>query len=462
MDENYVDEQVLRARWERGVESRWDIDRESNRQFYDWAWEGLAADRDVAIALGNLEFAAEELVESTHHWVEGLHLEPPSRTPASSGTRDFTRQLQGADVYKQRRKPGTDGPAKTSVGARISAISEYISKIAAVDPYVVGFRDRVLGSPTQTLSAEEAHRLVSSPAACFFPLELFGELGISPLEHEATLERHDTVLQDGESWHRATIFFDSHDIRRTVNFQDVGRGTIVRLWWPGEGGYANPIAVWVGSLLGEVQQLSKRLARKHPWKEDQAAYFILCCGDILAGALMGKWSSHTNKGVAAHLYNRTTITLTADSWLPAQIVAEAYRSLQRQIHGKKNRRPELRNVEVFRFVLDKAEVEITDRGERLGKLALSMTWREILEDWNRVYPEADAWHYKNARTTGVQNFRRDFDRGQEAVIGTRFGLPGVPDQPRTAAETKAAFERMLENLKRPGAVFVEATDEEIS
>ena len=66
----------------------------------------------------------------------------------------------------------------------------------------------------------------------------------------------------------------------------------------------------------------------------------------------------------------------------------------------------------------------------------------ILSHWQwtllRRYPE-------------VRNFHRDFDRGQQAVIGTEWGLPGIPGQPLTyqekLVEAKASKERIMMMLK---------------
>jgi len=56
------------------------------------------------------------------------------------------------------------------------------------------------------------------------------------------------------------------------------------------------------------------------------------------------------------------------------------------------------------------------------------------------------------RYSEVRNFRCDFDRGQQAVIGTEWGLPGVPGQPltyyqRKLAEAEASKERLMMALK---------------
>jgi hypothetical protein len=107
--------------------------------------------------------------------------------------------------------------------------------------------------------------------------------------------------------------------------------------------------------------------------------------------------------------------------------------------------------------LDKAEVKFVSRSEYLARLIVPATWADLMQEWNEVYGPGHPWHY-----TEASNFGRDFARGQQAVAGTKYALTGIPGEPRTAAEAKARLERLLENLRRPGAKFVDVANEEIS
>jgi hypothetical protein len=119
--------------------------------------------------------------------------------------------------------------------------------------------------------------------------------------------------------------------------------------------------------------------------------------------------------VAAHKYRRVTIKLEVESWVPSEIVRKAYSQLQRELHGaRNNRRPSGRNVEVFRFVVDQSEIDLANTGEYLARLKLS-PWRQILDSWKKQFSESDPRRYPD-----VRNVRRDFDRGQQAVIGTKW------------------------------------------
>jgi hypothetical protein len=64
-----------------------------------------------------------------------------------------------------------------------------------------------------------------------------------------------------------------------------------------------------------------------------------------------------------------------------------------------------------------------------------------LESWNKQFSESDPRRYQD-----VRNFRRDFDRAQQAVIGTGWGLPGHRGQPMSADEGRKKAERGKERI----------------
>jgi hypothetical protein len=192
------------------------------------------------------------------------------------------------------------------------------------------------------------------------------------------------------------------------------------LWWSGndEGTQAEPIKVWPGSELWYLRNHSSRLARHYPWTEDQACYFILTGRTIKIATISGRFST-SDTGVAAHRYHRDTITLEIDSWMPSEYVRQAYHNIQHGLLGENNRQPELRNVEVFRFVVAHSKLQVVNREEGLAKLTIPK-WKELRELWNKKYQEGHEWHYHKKKE---HRFSRDFYRGQEVVTGTRALSP---------------------------------------
>lgn len=273
---------------------------------------------------------------------------------------------------------------------RIAAFSEYLARIVGTDHHVMWLRKRICGGLTRTISPEE------------------------------TLE-----------------FLETHSIPNNEPVE----GSVESLWWPDGSSHGRHFRALEGSILGELQRAVAYLEKRYPWTDDQAMYFILCGGVPQAATIRGTHRSSTMKGVPAHKYNRTTIKLEVESWVPSEIVRKAYSQLQSELHGyRNNRRPSSRNVEVFRFVLDQSEINVLDKKEYLARLELPR-WRQMLEDWNKQFSEDDPRRYGD-----VRNFRRDFDRGQRAVIGTEWGLPGVPSQPMSADEKRKEAEQSKERM----------------
>ena len=103
-------------------------------------------------------------------------------------------------------------------------------------------------------------------------------------------------------------------------------------------------------------------------------------------------------------------------------------------------------MEVFRFVLEQSELQIVNREEHLAKLAVPK-WKEKRRWWNERDPRGHKWHFHSSKDPDVRIFRRDFDRGQRAVIGTKWSLPGVPNEPMTRAEAMGRAQRILKVLR---------------
>ena len=103
-----------------------------------------------------------------------------------------------------------------------------------------------------------------------------------------------------------------------------------------------------------------------------------------------------------------------------------------------NRQPELHNVELFRFVVRHSRLQVVNREEGLAKLTIPQ-WKELRELWNEQYPEGHKWHYGKNRE---HRFSRDFYRGQQTVVGTKDGLPGVQGQPISRAEVQGINKRL--------------------
>jgi hypothetical protein len=66
--------------------------------------------------------------------------------------------------------------------------------------------------------------------------------------------------------------------------------------------------------------------------------------------------------------------------------------------------------------LAQSKLQVVSSQEGLAKLTIP-TWKKLRELWNEQYSEGHKWHYGKDREN---RFRRDFYRGQMALIGPRM------------------------------------------
>lgn len=383
-----------RSAWESELTQRYEINLDRDREFLDSLWEeqilpGLPAEREAAE--GDGPSFLRQLVET-----------------AASLCEAYLRGLkQGSNGGAGGRPPGLT--AENDIGRRlrfdsktkihVQALSEYLSKIAVVERQVMEFRRRYLGGPAKVLT----------------PLEIPGIL---------------------ESWSAAPTDEKEDDVY--IHWPEEARTTRFRgSFW---------------SAIGALDRLGSYLARRYPWTKDQATHFVLCGGTPQVKTVSGKRSVSLGAGPAAHKFSRATITLEIEAWMPPELVKKAYVRVQREVdnggsmigEADRTRRGHGRKAEVFRFVVARTGVKVVSEAENLGKLELLHGWRELRELWDSHLSVGHAWRYGEA---GHRNFRRDFARGQEAIICSKWGLPGYPGQPKTAAEAEAGVELFVERLR---------------
>ena len=370
----------LRAAWESELR-KFGINPDTDWELLDWLWDTVARDHAFEIQAG-ADNVLESMVEAARlpcvsvvQFPRGGNGEGRSSGSSNAGG--------GEDLSGQIR---FDTKTKTHV----KALSEYLSKIAAVEPRVMEFRRRYLGGPMATVALDEVPRLLKEWSA------------------DPGAESEDDV----------SIYWFAE--QRPTRFR---------------GGY------W--SAIGAIDRLGNYLAKKYPWNKDQALDFVLCEGVWQVNTVSGKRRNSKGVGPAAHKFDRYTITLEVEAWMPPELVKKAYAKFQREsdvgaLTGKATttRRSYGRKAEVFRFVVGRSEIVVASEKENLGKLVLSDSWRELQKLWDDHLPTDHAWRYGEK---GWRNFHRDYMRGQEAVIGNEYGLPGVPHQPRTAEQIQESL-----------------------
>jgi hypothetical protein len=340
------------------------------------------------------------------------------------------------------RKEGRKSPPKAELllsgyeKERAEALGEYLALRASLHPLVVRFRNEVLGG--RPLTRPQANELAYSAAASRFPIAWFGQRNIPLSGHNATFNEHGVVLaEDGNETfvEYEEIFVDPPgEVFVAVLPVSVAYDDLERLRWLDEGRYFakhehfsslrrdreyTHIPVYPGSVLDDLRQLSRRLVEElsRAWSEPQAAWFVLTDEVEAPHAITG----HYDYAGGEMAYG--TITLRVEPWVPAETVVKIYQQLQSDMLGHRPRAPSLRNVAVFRFVVEQLRASM-NTGEGSNETPRRAPWRELMELWNssdRARPEC--------RYSNENQFSRDFRRGGRAVVDAYGGTgPFLPQK----------------------------------
>jgi hypothetical protein len=256
------------------------LEKELGGPFTETTWKRFYKN-DVEYFLENqspeewqsLKDVAEDLFE----YEKELRLELASgcggeRTPRKRRQRQ-RKSRQNQEVVEKHWFPELSDEERL----RVEVYGEYLAKVAAADLYVARYRKRVLGERTATLTPQQAHSLIRSPAAQALPASLFRGMRITVGDHDAAFLEHDSGLDEEES-------VGEHAIIR-VRWPENAEGTESRVqsavtegeesavtegedlaWleFRNEQGEDDYMAVRQDSVLGELQQLASSLTRRFP------------------------------------------------------------------------------------------------------------------------------------------------------------------------------------------------------
>jgi hypothetical protein len=198
--------------------------------------------------------------------------------------------------------------------------------------------------------------------------------------------------------------------------------------------------VWVRhlSVLNELRWISVRLARVYPWEEAEASRFVLTGKPPRVPAVVGRLQARRDR---ATTYG--TITLTIQSWVPADVVYGFYRDMRHDAFAGNHQTVSERKIAVFRFVMGQHEVHPPEGGKpnpedgepkytivdsRVGpRLHLSRQtkakllrkpklikppWKVMLDRWNKQYTD---WTYKDEA-----NLKRDFHEARKTIVHPQY------------------------------------------
>jgi hypothetical protein len=348
--------------------------------------------------------------------------------PDVAGTEALVSRFHERDV---------EAPVKLDQKQRdfISAYSEFISKAIQLDYRILQFRRNVLGDAKRTISHEEATNLVRSPAAQRLSLDFFTESETPVVGHTAK-----RMPVEGAPYNLyvepPARFIDASEIQvRPMSFRWIGTNGVLE---------KHPVADF--SVLGDLQELCKYLAKHHPITEEMAAYLILCGGTVQVASLSGRLSNTLNAQVGAYAYDHSTITLTVPSWVRPDQVQQAYAKLRAQALAKNTYRSKSdRNIPIFRFVMERAEPyppKDLIPGTR-GTFKFP-PWGEMVKQWNKPLPKDHRWRFDQPGYTAEKMFRNAFADGYEAVTGMKYYRPRpLITNEEVKEETEAVKDRLM-------------------
>jgi hypothetical protein len=433
-------------------EVRAKIERALRRKLYDAVWQQLldagwvrdylngSLEEDPKEAWRVLKEVAENrlrLVEAVQSEIQDEDLpqseyQVGSEGPPSEGRRDTTTDTAVLDL-------------SLFIGAKsrpmLQATSTYFVWLLNQHPEVVRFRDEVLGG--KTLSLEQAHKLLGSYAARFFPLEWFSDWRIPVVGHTSEIiGGYDWGLHEQEVDHRVTLWVEPPGITKRVRYahpdtlildEDAEqissrcvlmkkRGSVAPPYNMGlpedPGNYETPnrpMAVWPGSVVDNLYVLVEELAdafrwpshvghtkTSRSWSKDAAAEFVLTGVAPLATLVPlvplarpidARLKLEENK----YLGSQRRIELNISPWVSAEEVTRAYKRMQKQVLEGRNRQPKPETLEVACFVWEEERRHEYNRP----------SWPVLCDRWNKEHPKDQFEDYRH--------FRTYFTRGAEAV-----------------------------------------------
>src|SRR5215218_8141886 len=210
------------------LEVRAKLERALRRKLYEAVWQNLLDDgwvrdylnesleEDLKEAWRDLKEAAENRLRLADEVLSEIQGEEQpqgayrvdSEAPLREGKKDETVVAAILDL-------------SLLIGAKsrpmLRATSGYFEWLANQRPEVLRFRDEVLGG--KTLALEEAHKLLGSYAARFFPLEWFSDWRIPVVGHTSEIVGgYDWGLHREEIDHRVTLWVDPPGITKRVRY----------------------------------------------------------------------------------------------------------------------------------------------------------------------------------------------------------------------------------------------------
>jgi hypothetical protein len=368
----------------------WLAKRLGLEEVLDPLWEDLVHDEYVKFALEGGKDERDDLLRVARRRLS-LH-------------RRLKRSKKRSTPLEVATKPKTEPGFYAN--ERALATAEAIAEQAMHEDRVRQFREQYLGG--SSLSVPDAQGLLHSPAAALLSPGELDELGIPIVGHESTMVDHQERPSDG--FVQVEVVLDIEwsgkrkQVKRTWHWRDDHVRRDLALVAVDATGQHREIEVWTRSVLDQLREVSEWLVTWYGWEAGPAAWFVLSGTPprpepLEASISVQLFPSHT----------RGRVTISVEPWVPADVVEQTYRTIQRDLLGRENRPLSVRNLMLLRTVL-----KVERDAERNGAGGSHLSWAAVMQQWNTEHPEQ---HYKQR-----WRFERDIDRARNAVLFPEYQL----------------------------------------
>jgi hypothetical protein len=367
----------------------------------DKVWEKLVSEGNVEWALKEpVESALNVLLDDARPIVDGARMQKELYELPDFDDREPSRQ--GRLDERQETRPRLDALEQE----RAVAFEEHVARIAADDPLVRHYRDRVLDG--KLLTAGRAQSLVSSPASWFLSREMFDRLGVPVgdqitglvVEHERPGVNHGTRPD-------LTLRVEPPGVEVT----EIRNLRLRALEFVSETDGSDLILVDAQSILGELTELVDMLAQAYPWPlREEITNFVLTGAPPSVPPVRASNSQKVTPYPSTSPFGGfeyTTITVTAAPWISSKYVEAAWREARREVSGDhKYRRIEEKGLKMIRFV---AGFEEAPKGR-----SLLAAWNNT--EWVKKNPR---WSYDEGKPGESSRFWKDYHRARRALAYTK-------------------------------------------
>ncbi len=403
-------EEKLRRDWDRELKHRHGV---KDQYLRDSIWADLRKEGHVdAYACSHPEVGLEDLLQSARPYLKGAGF-------AGGGSRRDSVHRK-TPVYGQApEEESVDDTEPSPYGIlRSDALSEYLATLAESDREVRGFRSTYLDG--KTITPEEAQELATSSAARILPKEQFDKHGIPITGHcSEVLATHKSPTPARKWSIKATLRIEwpgssyegSYSYQRNSLAPSRPRFESLE-FYEEQTRYLKKVPLWSHSVLDDLRKVVQKLQERYPWhQEGTVTHFVLTGTPPWVPPQRARTSISHGLG-----FDYGSITMTVQSWVPAESVKAFYQRIQKQMSV--GRKPAERHLAVFCFVTERTQIQPGESSDYGYREIIKPPREQLLAEWNRRYRKGHEWHYGQ-----LSNFLRDYRKGYMVVAFPDYTLP---------------------------------------